>query len=109
MICFNPSNVYALLYAAPSYGNSSIYTNLGNMLGVFVQILTFFKISYCTLVLSHVIYDCEVCNFYFHFGYFLSISYCLNLLLASHSEMKWVFNIMSHLNTRWMGVACNIT
>ena len=28
--------------------------------------------------------------------------------MAPHSGMKGVFIIMSHLNTIWMGVACNL-
>ena len=30
---FNPSNIYALLYDIPDYGNSFIITNLGNRVG----------------------------------------------------------------------------
>ena len=39
VIGFDPSNIHVLLYVSQEYGNSSIFPNLVNWIGYFVQIL----------------------------------------------------------------------
>ena len=70
MIGFNPSNIYALLYGASTYGDSSIFTDLGNWIGAFVQILVFFNF-YSALVISILLYSYVFFDLHFIYGYFI--------------------------------------
>ena len=48
VVGFNPSKVYVLLYVAPMYGNSSMFTNFGKQVGYCVRLLIFvhFLVAY---------------------------------------------------------------
>ena len=107
MIGFNPSNIYALLYGAPTYGDSFIFPYLVNLAGAFVQILVFvhfFILPYFVLAYSLVM-RIVICIFVLDI---LSICNCLSFLIDSQSEMNEVFNIMLCPNTSWLGVACKV-
>ena len=42
-IGFNPPHIYVILYGALTYGNSSIFSNLGNGVGTLVHIVIFVR------------------------------------------------------------------
>ena len=107
-IYFNPSNIYALLYGALAYGTSFFRKNLGNRVGVIVELFILIRFYFCEIIISRVHYNCAVCGFLFLIWLFLSTSSYLLLLLVSKSEMKGVFNIMSRPRTSWTGAACNV-
>ena len=44
MIGLNPYTIYAILYGAPTYGESSIFPYLGDWIWEFIWILVFFCI-----------------------------------------------------------------
>ena len=101
-IVFHPYNIYKIFNGSLVYGKISIFPNLVHWKGAFVSILilSFF----CALVLFHVLYMHVVCGF----SSFLSIICCLRLLIDSCSSTKAVFNIMSHMNTKFTGASCSI-
>ena len=107
MIRFNPSNIYALLYVAPSYGNCYICPNVGNWVGAILRILVFvsFIIVHYYLLPYFIIVRFFIIIFIL---VILSISSCLHLLIYYQSSMKRVFNIMLYPNTSWTGVACSV-
>ena len=71
VILFNPYNIYAPFYSAPSYGNISICPYPGSWIGNLVRhlICIFF---FCSVLLSYVLAIYSVYSFYFLVGSFFN-------------------------------------
>ena len=71
--------------------------------------VSLYSFSFLKLIntLSPIPYVCSLL-FLFSSWLFLSMSFCLCLIISSQLAINRVFNIMSSPNTSWPGVACSI-
>ena len=107
VIGFNPYNFYALLYGAPTYCDISICPYLVYWIRVYVRFLVLILFLKRTNTLSCILYVCGLI-FLFSSWLFLSIYLWLRRLIAYHSAMNGVFNVVSHQKTSWPSMACSI-
>ena len=108
IIEINQSNIYALLCGALTYSYSYIFPDLGNWVGVLVQIF----ICVCFSFRAHTfLRNLYLCRFLFLFLFMFWFFYIFVIFTSPNifpDIDERVIIIMSRLNTNWSCVACDM-